>query len=73
MLTGTALPVAGGRPVDCLRGVNAGGQDRPALRLRSDASSLELQATGKVRINGHRLLIDVDTNVRVLSALVELP
>jgi hypothetical protein len=44
-----------------------------SLRLQSSASSLELKATGKVRINGHRLLVDVDTNVRVLSALVELP
>jgi hypothetical protein len=43
------------------------------LRLKSGASALKLAEDGKVRINGHRMVVDVDTNVRVLSALVELP
>lgn len=43
------------------------------LRARGGTSALKLQAEGKVRLNGHRLTIDMDTNVRVLSALVELP
>jgi hypothetical protein len=43
------------------------------LRLQSGASALKLSEDGRVRINGHRMVLDVDTNVRVLSALVELP
>jgi hypothetical protein len=43
------------------------------LRLRSGASALKLTEDGRVRINGHRMVLDVDTSVRVLSALVELP
>jgi hypothetical protein len=43
------------------------------FRAQSGSAALKLQAEGKVRVNGHRMLIDVDTNVRVLSALVELP
>lgn len=43
------------------------------LQARGGTSALKLQAEGKVRMNGHRLTIDMDANVRVLSALVELP
>lgn len=43
------------------------------VRLQTGASALKLNEDGKVRINGHRMVLDVDTNVRVLSALVELP
>jgi hypothetical protein len=42
------------------------------IRTGNEAA-VKLQRTGKVRINGHRLLIDASANVRVLSALVELP
>jgi hypothetical protein len=37
------------------------------------AASMALEATGKARIVGDRLVLDVSSNVRVLSALVELP
>lgn len=43
------------------------------VQLRSGASAVKLREDGRVRINGHRMVLDVDTNVRVLSALVELP
>lgn len=44
-----------------------------SVELRTQSSAVKLRADGNVRINGHRMLIDVDTKVRVLSALVELP
>jgi hypothetical protein len=43
------------------------------LRLKTGASTLKLTQDGRVRIHGHRMLLDVTTNVRILSALVELP
>jgi len=36
-------------------------------------ASLALEATGKTRMVGDRLVLDMSSNVRVLSALVELP
>lgn len=43
------------------------------LELKTGDSALKLNRNGKLRVNGHRLVLDVTTNVRVLSALVELP
>jgi hypothetical protein len=43
------------------------------VQLKSGASAVKLREDGRVRINGHRMVLGVDTNVRVLSALVELP
>jgi hypothetical protein len=36
-------------------------------------ASMALEATGKARLVGERMVIDMSSNVRVLSALVELP
>jgi hypothetical protein len=36
-------------------------------------ASMALEATGKARLAGDRLVLDMSANVRVLSALVELP
>lgn len=43
------------------------------VQLRSGASTLKLREDGRVRINGHRMVLDVNTSVRFLSGLVELP
>lgn len=43
------------------------------VRLTAGASAMTLNRTGRVRINGHRMTLDIDTSVRILSALVELP
>ncbi|WP_437840097.1 hypothetical protein [Sorangium sp. So ce1153] len=37
------------------------------------AASMALESTGKARLVGDRMVIDMSANVRVLSALVELP
>ncbi|XXT15158.1 hypothetical protein WME94_33400 [Sorangium sp. So ce429] len=37
------------------------------------AASMALESTGKARIVGDRMVLDMSSNVRVLSALVELP
>lgn len=37
------------------------------------AASVALASTGKARMTGDRMVIDMSANVRVLSALVELP
>jgi hypothetical protein len=37
------------------------------------AASMALESTGKARLAGDRMVIDMSSNVRVLSALVELP
>jgi hypothetical protein len=36
-------------------------------------ASMALESTGKARIAGDRMVLDMSSNVRVLSALVELP
>lgn len=38
-----------------------------------EAASMALESTGKARMVGDRMVIDMSSNVRVLSALVELP
>ncbi|HSN99769.1 MAG TPA: hypothetical protein VLS89_15845 [Candidatus Nanopelagicales bacterium] len=37
------------------------------------AAAMSLEASGKARVVGDRMVIDMSSNVRVLSALVELP
>jgi hypothetical protein len=37
------------------------------------ATSVALESTGKARMTGDRMVIDMSANVRVLSALVQLP
>lgn len=43
------------------------------LVLEAGVSSLRLDKSGAVRAEGDRMVIDMGSNVRVLSALVELP
>jgi N-acetylmuramic acid 6-phosphate (MurNAc-6-P) etherase len=44
-----------------------------AISLETGASAVRLEESGRVRAEGHRMVIDMSSNVRVLSALVELP
>ena len=37
------------------------------------SASMQLDANGKARLTGDRMVIDMSANVRVLSALVQLP
>jgi hypothetical protein len=46
---------------------------RERVRVEAGASSLSLQKAGRSNLRGERLVIDMSSNVRVLSALVELP
>jgi len=43
------------------------------VTLEVGASALRLDREGAMRAEGHRMVIDMGANVRVLSALVELP
>jgi hypothetical protein len=44
------------------------------ITLEAGASaSMALESTGKARLTGDRMVIDMSANVRVLSALVQLP
>lgn len=54
----------------------------PAVRIRAEralileageGAFMALEGTGKARLAGDRMVIDMSSNVRVLSALVELP
>ena len=55
--------------------------DATAIRLRAEKgvvlqagqTSLRMDKKGAMRTEGHRMVIDMSSNVRVLSALVELP
>lgn len=44
-----------------------------SLRIEAGPVSLTLDAAGTARAEGDRMVIDMSSNVRVLSALVELP
>lgn len=47
--------------------------DERVLIEAGDSAHLALEAPGKARLTGDRLVLDMSSNVRVLSALVELP
>lgn len=52
--------------------VRIAAEDRVLIEA-GDAANVVLEAPGKARMVGDRLVIDMSSNVRVLSALVELP
>jgi hypothetical protein len=52
--------------------VRIAAKDRVLIEA-GEAAQVSLEASGKARIVGDRMVIDVSSNVRVLSALVELP
>jgi hypothetical protein len=46
---------------------------KEGVTIEAGESSLRVRADGTVQTEGERMLIDMSSNVRVLSALVELP
>lgn len=67
----TLVPERDGRLSLRARSIRIEAED--GVTIQSGKSSARLESNGKLVLEGHRMLIDVNANVRVLSQLVELP
>lgn len=43
------------------------------VELQSGCSSMKLRPEGKISVSGHRMVMDINAHLKVLSQLVELP